>query len=139
MQNETKQQELEIKTTELELQKYKVDQDNATRITVAQLNAYRGVQEMDQDSNGIPDPIEIGKRAIEQQKIDAAKSTKQMELNNKAKELSQRYSIEKDKIKLEKERMLHETQLQKMSDAAAMAREELKAKTALKNKVAGEK
>lgn len=139
MQNETKQQELEIKTTELELQKYKIDQDNATKITVAQLNAYRGVQEMDQNSNGIPDPIEIGKHAIEQQKIDATKSTKQMELSNKAKELSQKYSIEKNKLQLEKERMRHETNLQKMSDAAAMAREELKAKTALKNKVVGEK
>ena len=34
--------------------------------------------------------------------------------------------------------MKHETELQRMSDNAAMEREKLKAKTALKNKVAGE-
>ena len=34
------------------------------------INAYRGTEELDQDQNGIPDPIEIGKQAIEQQKIN---------------------------------------------------------------------
>nr|DAX15185.1 MAG TPA: hypothetical protein [Bacteriophage sp.] len=35
--------------------------------------------------------------------------------------------------------MKHETQLQKMNNDAAMEREKLKARTAIKNKVAGEK
>lgn len=35
--------------------------------------------------------------------------------------------------------MKHESELQKQKDDAAMQREELKAKTALKNKVAGER
>ncbi|UVX35247.1 MAG: hypothetical protein [Bacteriophage sp.] len=34
--------------------------------------------------------------------------------------------------------MKHETELQRMSDKAAMDREKLKAKTALRNKVVGE-
>lgn len=138
-QNQLKEEELILKEAEMDLEKYKVDQDNATKITVAQLNAYRGAENMDQDMNGIPDPIEIGKQALEQQKINSDIATKQLELNNKRREIEQKREAENKKIQLEKDRMKHETELQRMSDKAAMDREKLKAKTAIRNKVTGEK
>lgn len=138
-QNQLKEEELMLKEAEMDLEKYKVDQDNATKITVAQLNAYRGAENMDQDMNGIPDPIEIGKQALEQQKINSDIATKQLELNNKRREIEQKREAENKKIQLEKDRMKHETELQRMSDKAAMDREKLKAKTAIRNKVTGEK
>ena len=138
-QNQLKEEELMLKEAEMNLEKYKVDQDNATKITVAQLNAYRGAENMDQDMNGIPDPIEIGKQALEQQKINSDIATKQLELNNKRREIEQKREAENKKIQLEKDRMKHETELQRMSDKAAMDREKLKAKTAIRNKVTGEK
>lgn len=144
-QNQLKEEELMLKEAELDLEKYKVDQDrykaeqdNATKITVAQINSYRGAENMDQDMNGIPDPIEIGKQALEQQKINSDIATKQLELNNKRREIEQKREAENKKIQLEKDRMKHETELQRMSDKAAMDREKLKAKTALRNKVVGE-
>lgn len=137
-QNQLKEEELMLKKAEMDLEKYKVDQDNATKITVAQLNAYRGAENMDQDMNGIPDPIEIGKQALEQQKINSDIATKQLELNNKGREIEQKREAENKKIQLEKDRMKHETELQRMSDKAAMDREKLKAKTALKNKTNAE-
>lgn len=144
-QNQLKEEELMLKEAELDLEKYKVDQDrykaeqdNATKITVAQINSYRGAENMDQDMNGIPDPIEIGKQALEQQKINSDIATKQLELNNKRREIEQKREAENKKIQLEKDRMKHETKLQRMSDKAAMDREKLKAKTALRNKVVGE-
>lgn len=137
-QNQLKEEELMLKEAEMDLEKYKVDQDNATKITVAQLNAYRGAENMDQDMNGIPDPIEIGKQALEQQKINSDIATKQLELNNKRREIEQKREAENKKIQLEKDRMKHETELQRMSNKAAMDREKLKAKTALRNKVVGE-
>lgn len=145
-QNQLKEEELMLKEAELGLEKYKVDQDrykaeqdNATKITVAQINSYRGAENMDQDMNGIPDPIEIGKQALEQQKINSDIATKQLELNNKRREIEQNREAENKKIQLEKDRMKHETELQRMSDKAAMDREKLKAKTAIRNKVTGEK
>ena len=138
-QNQLKEEELMLKEAEMDLEKYKVDQDNATKITVAQLNAYRGAENMDKDMNGIPDPIEIGKQALEQQKINSDIATKQLELNNKRREIEQKREAENKKIQLEKDRMKHETELQRMSDKAAMDREKLKAKTAIRNKVTGEK
>lgn len=144
-QNQLKEEELMLKEAELDLEKYKVDQDrykaeqdNATKITVAQINSYRGAENMDQDMNGIPDPIEIGKQALEQQRINSDIATKQLELNNKRREIEQKREAENKKIQLEKDRMKHETELQRMSDKAAMDREKLKAKTALRNKVVGE-
>lgn len=131
MQNEAKQQELMLQEAQMDLQRYQIDQDNQTKIAVAQINAYRGTEELDQDQNGIPDPIEIGKQAIEQQKIN-------QEAYNKRYEAKQKREIEDQKIQLEKDKMKHETELQKAKDDAAYEREKLKARTALKNKTVGE-
>lgn len=132
MQNEAKQQELMLQEAQMDLQRYQIDQDNQTKIAVAQINAYRGTEELDQDQNGIPDPVELGKQALEQQKIN-------QEAYNKRYEAKQKREIEDQKIQLEKDKMKHETELQKAKDNAAYEREKLKARTALKNKTSGEK
>lgn len=138
MQNEVKEEELMIKEAEMDLKKYEIDQNNATKITVAQLNAYRGSENMDQDGNGIPDPVEIGKQALEERKQASDEASKQLELNNKRREAEMKKEIENKKIQLERDRMQHEMKLQEAKDKAAMERERLKARTALKNKVTGE-
>lgn len=132
MQNESKQQELMLQEAQMDLQRYQIDQDNQTKIAVAQINAYRGAEDMDQDNNGIPDVAELGKQALEQQKIN-------QEAYNKRYEAKQKREIEDQKIQLEKDKMKHETELQKAKDDAAYEREKLKARTALKNKTVGEK
>lgn len=132
MQNESKRQELMLQEAQMDLQRYQIDQDNQTKIAVAQINAYRGAEDMDQDNNGIPDVAELGKQAIEQQKIN-------QDAYNKRYEAKQKREIEDQKIQLEKDKMKHETELQKAKDDAAYEREKLKARTALKNKTSGEK
>ena len=132
MQNESKQQELMLQEAQMDLQRYQIDQDNQTKIAVAQINAYRGTEDMDQNDNGIPDVAELGKQALEQQKIN-------QEAYNKRYEAKQKREIEDQKIQLEKDKMKHETELQKAKDDAAYEREKLKAKTALKNRVPGER
>lgn len=131
MQNESKQQELMLQEAQMDLQRYQIDQDNQTKIAVAQINAYRGAEDMDQDNNGIPDVAELGKQAIEQQKIN-------QEAYNKRYEAKQKREIEDQKIQLEKDKMKHETELQSQKDKAAMEREQLKARTAIRNKTNAE-
>lgn len=138
MQNEVKEEELMLKEAEMDLKKYEIDSNNATKITVAQLNAYRGAENMDQDKDGQIDVIEIGNQALQQQKINSDAASKQLELNNKAREVKMKKEIEDKKLQLEKDRMKHETELQKQKDAEAYKREQLKAKTALKNKTNAE-
>ena len=132
MQNEAKQQELMLQEAQMDLDRYKIDQDNATKITVAEISAYRGTEEKDANNNGVPDPMEIAKDATAQMKIREDAYTKRYEQKQKA-------DIENAKIKLEKDKMQHETKLQKQKDEAAMEREKLKARTAIRNKVVGER
>ena len=146
MQNEMEEEKLMIEEAKLDtenrkldLEKYKIDTDANTKIAVAQINAYRGSENMDQDGNGIPDVIEIGKQAIEQQKVNSDAASKRFELNNKKREIEMKRDVENKKIQLEKDKMKQEMELQKQKDKAAMEREKLKAKTAIKNKVTGEK
>lgn len=139
MQNEIKEEELMLKEAEMDLEKYKIDQDNATKIAVAQLNAYMGSVDTDANNNGEPDILEIGRQALEERKQASEEASKQFEFNNKIREQKMKKEIEDKKVALEKERMKHEEKLQKMSDDAAMEREKLKARTALKNRVPGEK
>ncbi|YP_010510389.1 portal protein [uncultured phage cr23_1] len=146
MQNEMEEEKLMIEEAKLDtenrkldLEKYKIDTDANTKIAVAQLNAYRGAENMDQDMNGIPDPIEIGKQAIEQQKVNSDIASKQFEFNNKKREMEMKREIENKKIELEKQKMKQEMELQKLKDKEAYKREQLKAKTARANRVVGEK
>lgn len=137
-QNKVKEEELMLKEAELELEKYKIDTDSQTKITVAQLNAYRGLENQDQDGNGIPDVLELGKQAIERLKVDSDIAAKQFDAQNKNKELQLKKQTEDNKIKLERDKMNHEMKLQKQKDDEAYRREQLKAKTALKNKTNAE-
>lgn len=139
MQNEAKEEELMIREAEMDLEKYKIDADNATKITVAQLNAYRGLEDQDQNNNNIPDTMEIASQALAERKQASEEASKQFEFNTKLREQKIKKEIEDKKIQLEREKMKQEMNLQKQKDKAALEREKLKAKTALKNKVTGEK
>jgi hypothetical protein len=70
MQNEAKQQELMLQEAQLDLDRYKVDSDNQTKIAVAEISAYRGSEDKDINQNGISDPIEIANAATQQRKVD---------------------------------------------------------------------
>ena len=132
MQNEMQEKQLMLDEARLDLDRYKIDQDNLTKITTAEISAYRGSQDMDADQNGIPDPMEIAKDATQQMKVREEQYTKKYEIDQKR-------NIEEQKLAIEKEKMTHETELQAAKDKAAMERERLKAKTVLTNKVVGQK
>lgn len=139
MQNEVKEEELMIKEAEMDLEKYKIDTDNATKITVAQLQAYRGLEDQDQNDNNIPDTMEIAAQALAERKQASEEAGKQFEFNAKIREQQMKEKIEDKKIQLEREKLTAAQKLQKQKDEAAMQREKLKAKISLKNKVVGEK
>ena len=132
MQNDMREQELMLEEAKMDLERYKIDADNQTKIAVAEISAYRGTEEKDANANGIPDPIEIANAATNQRKVDQEAYLKRYEARQKR-------EIEDQKVKLERERMQHEMELQKQKDEAAMQREKIKARTARANKVSGEK
>ena len=132
MQNEQREQELMLEEAKMDLERYKIDADNQTKIAVAEISTYRGTEEKDINQNNIPDPLEMAKAATAQRKVESDAFTKRVEAKYKN-------EIENKKIELEKERMKHESELQSQKDEAAMERERLKARTALKNKTSSGK
>ena len=132
MQNEQREQELMLEEAKMDLERYKIDADNQTKIAVAEISTYRGTEEKDINGDNIPDPQQMYDTAIKQQQIRSNEFVKDREMKYKK-------SIEDKKIELERERMNHETQLQAAKDEAALEREKVKARAAIRNKVAGEK
>ena len=132
MQNEQREQELMLEEAKMDLERYKIDADNQTKIAVAEISTYRGTEEKDINQNNIADPLEMAKAATAQRKVESDAFTKRVEAKYKN-------EIENKKIELEKERMKHESELQAQKDEAAMERERLKARTALKNKTSSGK
>ena len=132
MQNEQREQELMLEEAKMELERYKIDADNQTKIAVAEISTYRGTEEKDINQNNIPDPQEMYDIAIQQQKLQSDAYTKRYEVNQKK-------NIEDKKIELEREKMKHEMALQKQKDSAALERERVKGSYALRNKTSGEK
>jgi hypothetical protein len=106
MQNEQREQELMLEEAKMDLERYKIDADNQTKIAVAEISTYRGTEEKDINNNGVPDPEEMYKVAMEQQKIRSGEFVKDRELKYKK-------NIEDKKIELERDRMKHEMDLQK--------------------------
>ena len=157
LQNQQAEIEMAFRQQELELDRYKVDSDNTTKIHVAELNAYRNMADSDSDQDGVPDVMEIADLALKTNQFESDKFVKAQELNAKRMaEISKaniekkkidsseklersKFKIEEDKLKFEKEKLVHAERLQKIKDKAAMEREQLKAKTAIRNKVAGQK
>ena len=132
MQNEQREQELMLEEAKMDLERYKIDADNQTKIAVAEISTYRGTEEKDINNNNVADPLEMAKAATAQRKVDSDAFTKRVEAKYKN-------EIENKKIELEKQRMKHEMDLQAAKDEAAMEREKLKARTALKNKTSSGK
>ena len=132
--------EIEAEQNELdrELDQYKIDQDNRTRIAVAQINAYRHQDDWDQDDSGRPDPMEIGEQALKEKQFFSEQFNKDSDREFKKKELKKKEELEKKKLELEEKKLKMQKELQKMKDEAAMKRERLKSKTALRNPTGAE-
>lgn len=132
MERQTEELKIQDNAADRELAKYKIDQDNITKVNVATIGAYKYQEDLDVNNDNIPDPIQIGELALKQQDADARKYDTEVSRSLKREELATKKKIEQDKIKGQKE-------LQAQKDKAALAREELKARTAIRNKVSGEK
>nr|DAU11996.1 MAG TPA: portal protein [Caudoviricetes sp.] len=59
-----------LKEAEMDLERYRIDADNQTKIAVAEISTYRGTENKDIDMNGIPDPLEMAREATQLRKID---------------------------------------------------------------------
>ena len=75
----------------LDLEEFKIIQDNQTKIHVAEIGTYFQMPDMDTNNNGVPDPMEIANLALEQSRLG-------QEGLHKGREQSLKEGIEKMRI-----------------------------------------
>ena len=89
----------ETKRMEIEMDKYKIDQDNQTRVSVAEINSFRGQMDQDINNNRIPDQLEIARLRDEAERTDAKLEIEREKVDVKKKEIDSKERIEKEKVK----------------------------------------
>ena len=79
----TAKQQAQIEQAKLNLEKYKIDQDNQTKIQVATISALGYSEDKDINDNSIPDVVEMNKLALEEMNAMETNSLKREELRRK--------------------------------------------------------
>lgn len=121
MKEQIEAQRMKIEQDRLALEKYKADLAAQTALHVAYINSFRGKEDQDIDANAIPDQLEL-------EKFRSEHLVKLEELSQKAKDLESNISLKERDLDIKEEAIRSKERI-----------ENLKAKTALKNKTAGEK
>lgn len=140
---EIEQQRLELENRKLDLEQYISDSSNETKIQVAEINVYSRQENLDQDNDGIPDPLELAKLSMEerglasknfqeQSKLNADKEKHNKEISLKEKELKMKQDIENKKI--EAIRVQNQSQEKIAANANKLKREEMKNKLEIEKK-----
>ena len=125
------QDELDLEYEKLDREDINKQLDRENDIYLEEIKAMSFDPNKDVNMNAIPDVLEQGKLALENTKAAFEQSTK-------IKELSDKKTIEDKKIALEEKKIKAAKELQIQKDKAAMEREKLKSRTAIRNKVSGE-
>lgn len=143
------QEQMADKQADRDLKQYVSDTTNETKIQVAELATYNKVGPLDEDNNGIPDPLEIGKLALEERKLASQTyaeqlklhhdhSNKKKELGLKEKELKSKEGIENKKLQAVKVQNANQIELANKKHKAdkeimdkKMEIEKMKAKAAI--------
>ena len=125
------------------MKQYEIDSNNETKIQVAEINVYSRQENLDQDGDGIPDPIELAnlslqerelssKAFMEQSKIQNEKDKHDKEISLKEKELKMKQEIENKKI--EAIRVQNQSQEKIAAEANKLKKEEMKNKLEIEKK-----
>ena len=125
------QEEIALEYEKLDREDINKQLDRENDIYLEEIKAMSFDPNKDVNMNAIPDVLEQGKLALENTKAAFEQSTK-------IKELSDKKTIEDKKIALEEKKIKAAKELQIQKDKAAMEREKLKSRTAIRNKVSGE-
>lgn len=158
IQEQIHQEQLADAQANRDLQQYIADSSNETKIQVAEINVYSRQENLDQDADGIPDPVELArlsleerdassKSFLEQSKLSHEKNKHNKEMERKDKEIALKREIENKKLeavkiqnknqielankkaKLDKEMMDKKMKIEQMKAKAAIAKSKQKPKS----------
>lgn len=121
---QVEQLRLQDKQEDRLLTKYKIDEDNRTKINVASINVYSRQEDLDQNNDGVVDPLELAANALKEQElsqklyeIDKNDIVKHKDIDNKHKVETKKLDLEREKLKIEREKL----QVEKSNQANDLA------------------
>jgi hypothetical protein len=82
MQQQMHAEQVEFDHLKLDQERYIAEQNNETRIQVAEIAVFNKQQDIDLNDNGIPDPSEIAANAIKQQEMSSRMFLEQSKIGN---------------------------------------------------------
>ena len=113
-QQEAQKSMQELESMKLELERYKIDTDNQTKIQVAEISAEQKLQ--DRNANGIPDILEMRKLDIEERKTNSDIIQKQQDSDRSSRESELKTRLAEIQLETKRAEMLADMQL-KQRDA----------------------
>lgn len=97
------QLQLEDKQKDRDLKQYEIDQNNSTKIAVQEIANYFKAANTDSNKNGVPDPLEVGKLALDQQDVAQKAFLEKSKLDNDKEKHSKEISIKEREIKMKED------------------------------------
>jgi hypothetical protein len=80
------------------LKQYISDSGNETKIQVAEINVYSRQENLDQDMDGVPDPIEIANLSLQERQLDADRMSTFLANDAKHKEIQEKSTLKRQEI-----------------------------------------
>lgn len=99
------QEMMALEQSKLDMQQYKIDREFEKAIQVEEIRSYLGQKELDQNNNGIPDPMEIADKALKQQDIDSKRFTEASKIIQKSNEIKSKREVEDKKLDLQDKKL----------------------------------
>jgi hypothetical protein len=124
LQQEAKQHQelLNDKQADRDLEQYKIDKGFEEAIQAEEIRVFAKQKELDLNHNGIPDPMEIADKALQQQEIDSNRFTEQSKILQKQVEIkdnkdlaSRKLDIEEQKLKIELKNQKNDLDIAKLN------------------------
>lgn len=108
-QAKLEQDKLDLERERMNVDRYISDSSNETKIQVSEIQVYSRQQDLDQNNNGVPDPVELGKLSLQERELASNSFMEQdnlrherdkhkRELDFKDRELKAKQEIENKKL-----------------------------------------
>jgi hypothetical protein len=91
-----------LKKQEMELKKYEIDQDNLTKIEVAEINSFKNQMDQDINNNNVPDQLEIDKLRVSQEQAGRKLDQEDKKIDLKKDEMKSKANEAKESRKHER-------------------------------------
>ncbi len=107
-------QRMDLEYQKLELERYKIDTEAQTRIQTAEIQVFSRQQNLDLDQDGIADPVELGKLALQDRELKSKEMIEKLKIEQTKIQNESQERIAKQQAALKEKEMLVKERIEKL-------------------------